>query len=85
MKIHIGFDLLESKPLVSYDLMSNRGNGYLIGAYLLEENVLVFIRDDLPALLEHVDLATRQRLWIQLDGGTTLLFCSQLFERPIQR
>ncbi|XP_036145999.1 uncharacterized protein LOC118646659 [Monomorium pharaonis] len=49
-------------------------NGYLIGPYFFDgnvngENFLAFLRDDLPQLLENVDLQTRQRLWIQLDGA----------------
>jgi len=49
-------------------------NGYLIGSYLFEENMnrinfLELLRDILPELLENVDLATRRRMWIQLDGA----------------
>jgi len=49
-------------------------NGYLIGPYFFEENVngqnfLQFLRDDLPVLLEDVDLFTRERMWLQLDGA----------------
>lgn len=49
-------------------------NGYLVGPYFFEENVngtnfLSLLRDDLPALLENVDLVTRQRMWFQLDGA----------------
>lgn len=49
-------------------------NGYLIGPYFFNENVdgfnfLELLRDHLPALLEDVDLDTRQRMWIQLDGA----------------
>lgn len=49
-------------------------NGYLIGPYFFEENVnrqnfLSLLRDILPQLLENVDLATRLRMWIQLDGA----------------
>ena len=49
-------------------------NGYLIGPYFLEGNVdrhthLELLRDHLPGLLENVDLATRQRMWLQQDGA----------------
>lgn len=49
-------------------------NGYLIGPYFFEENVngenfLALLRDELPVLLEEVDLYTRLRMWIQLDGA----------------
>ncbi|OXU17725.1 hypothetical protein TSAR_000769 [Trichomalopsis sarcophagae] len=49
-------------------------NGYLIGPYFFAENVngvnfLKLLRDILPELLENVDLATRLRMWIQLDGA----------------
>lgn len=49
-------------------------NGYLIGPYFLEENMnrhvfLELLRDHLPVLLEEVDLETRRRMWIQLDGA----------------
>jgi len=47
-------------------------HGYLIGPYFFEENVnrvnfLELLRDILPELLENVDLATRRKMWIQLD------------------
>lgn len=32
-------------------------------------NFLEMLRDHLPLLLEDVDLATRQRMWVQLDGA----------------
>ncbi|CAL1678200.1 unnamed protein product [Lasius platythorax] len=49
-------------------------NGYLIGPYFFDgnvngENFLEFLRNHLPQLLEDVDLHTRQRMWIQLDGA----------------
>jgi len=49
-------------------------NSYLIGLYFFEENVngenfLALLRDKFPALLEKVDLCTRLRMWIQLDGA----------------
>ncbi|OXU16263.1 hypothetical protein TSAR_012619, partial [Trichomalopsis sarcophagae] len=49
-------------------------NGYLIGPYFFEENVngvnfLRLLREILPELLENVDLTTRLRMWIQLDGA----------------
>ena len=49
-------------------------NGYLIGSYFFDVNVcrhayLEFLRDHLPGLLENVDLATRQRMWLQQDGA----------------
>lgn len=48
-------------------------NGYLIGPYIFDGNVngqnfSAFLRNELPGLLEDVDLYTRQRMWIQLDG-----------------
>ena len=48
-------------------------NGYLIGPYFFDGNVdrhtyLELLRDHLPKLLENVDLATRQRMWLQEDG-----------------
>lgn len=48
-------------------------NGYLIGPYFFNDNVnggnfLALLRNHLPQLLEDVDLHTRQRMWIQLDG-----------------
>lgn len=49
-------------------------NGYLIGPYFFEENVnrltyLQLIREQLPELMEDVDLETRRRLWLQQDGA----------------
>ena len=50
-------------------------NGYLIiGPYFFEENVyrhsyLQLLRGHLPGLLENVDLATRQRMWLQQDDA----------------
>ncbi|XP_058805440.1 uncharacterized protein LOC131672314 [Phymastichus coffea] len=49
-------------------------NGYLIGPYFFDQNVdrhsyLALIRDHLPGLLENVDLAMRQRMWLQQDGA----------------
>lgn len=49
-------------------------NGHLIGPFFFEENVngnaiLELLRDHLPLLLEDVDLETRRRMWIQLDGA----------------
>ena len=49
-------------------------NGYLIGPYFFEENVngqnfLEMLRDHFPGLLENLDLDTRQRMWLQLDGA----------------
>ncbi|XP_031777035.1 uncharacterized protein LOC116415815 [Nasonia vitripennis] len=49
-------------------------NGYVIGPYFFNGNVnqhnfLEFLRDHLPGLLEEVDLETRQRIWVQLDGA----------------
>jgi len=49
-------------------------NSYLVGPYFFEQNVngqnfLELLRDHLPNLLEDVDLQTRQRMWIQLDGA----------------
>jgi len=50
-------------------------NGYLIGPYFFDGNVnqhnfLELLRDHLTGLLEDVDLETRRRMWIQLDGAT---------------
>jgi len=49
-------------------------NSFLIGPYFFEGNVnsanfLELLRDHLPPLLEDVDLYTRQRMWIQIDGA----------------
>lgn len=49
-------------------------NGYLIGPYFFDGNVdglncLQLLRDHLPELLEEVDLNTRSRMWLQLDGA----------------
>jgi len=49
-------------------------NGYLIGPYFFEKNMnrvnfLELLRDILPELLKNVDLTTRRRIWIQLDGA----------------
>ena len=49
-------------------------NSYLIGPYFFYGNVdkhtcLEFLRDYLPGLLENVDLATRQRMWLQQDDA----------------
>lgn len=49
-------------------------HGYLIGPYFFNDTVtglsfLELLRDDLPELLQDVDLATRRRMWIQLDGA----------------
>lgn len=49
-------------------------NGYLCGPYFFEGNVtgnsfLELVRDHLHELLEDVDLATRERMWFQLDGA----------------
>lgn len=50
-------------------------NGHLIGPYFFQRNVdrnsyLELLRDHLPVLLENVELATRQRLWLQQDGAS---------------
>ena len=49
-------------------------NGYLIGPNIFEANVkqhtyLTTIRDELPGLIEDVDLETRRRMWLQQDGA----------------
>ena len=49
-------------------------NGYLIGPYFFDQNVnqnsyLALLRDQLPELLEDVDLETRRRMWFQQDGA----------------
>lgn len=49
-------------------------NGNLIGPYFFDENVnshnyLQFLINDLPKLLENVDLHTRVRMWFQQDGA----------------
>ena len=49
-------------------------NGYLIGPYFFDGNVdrhtyLELLRDHLPGLLENVDSAARQRMWLQQDGA----------------
>jgi len=49
-------------------------NGYLIGPYFFEdtvngENILQLLRDELPDLLDDVDLRTRLDMWVQLDGA----------------
>lgn len=49
-------------------------NGYLIGPYFFDGNVngaayLHFLQNELPRLLEDVDLETRRRLWLQHDGA----------------
>lgn len=49
-------------------------NGHFIGPYFFEENVnqhtyLRLIRDELPGLMEDVDLQTRRRMWFQQDGA----------------
>jgi len=49
-------------------------NGYFIGPYFFERNVdrdsyLELLRDRLPELLEDVDLATRQRMWLQQNAA----------------
>jgi len=49
-------------------------NGYLIGPYCFDntvngESYLRLLRDDLPFLLENVDLHTRMRMWFQQDGA----------------
>ena len=51
-----------------------RVNSYLIGPYLFDRNIdrhtyLELLRDYLPGLLENVNLATRQRMWLQQDGA----------------
>lgn len=48
-------------------------NGYLVGPYFFDRNVgrhsyLQLLRDELPILLENVDLFTRARIW-QQDGA----------------
>lgn len=50
-------------------------NGYLIGPYFFNGNVnghnfLELFRDHLPSLIEDVDLETRRRMWVQLDGAS---------------
>ena len=47
-------------------------NGYLVVPYFFDGNVdrhiyLELLRDHLPGLLENVDLAARQRMWLQQD------------------
>lgn len=49
-------------------------NGHLVGPFFFEGNVtgqsfLEMLENRLPTLLEDVDLATRQRMWFQLDGA----------------
>lgn len=49
-------------------------NGYLVGPYFFDTNVnshtfLELLSEHFPTLLENVDLETRQRMWIQLDGA----------------
>jgi hypothetical protein len=49
-------------------------NGNLIGPYFFDENVngnnyLHFLQQRLPALLEDIDLDTRQRMFFQQDGA----------------
>ena len=49
-------------------------NGYLIGPYFFDGNVdrhtcLELLRDHLPGLLENVDSAARQRMWLQQVGA----------------
>ena len=47
-------------------------NGYLIGPYFFDvdrNTCLELLRDHLSRLLENVDLATRQRMWLQHDGS----------------
>lgn len=64
-------------------------NGYLIGPYFFEGNVdgptyLHLIRDELPVMLEEVDLNTRNRLWLQQDGASphwTIIVRNYLNER----
>lgn len=64
-------------------------NGYLIGPYFFEENVnsnnfLAFLRNELPVLLMNVDLDTRARMWVQLDGAPPHNYnpvCAHLNER----
>ena len=48
-------------------------NGYLIGPSFFDGNVdrhtySELLRDHLPGLLENVDLAVRQRMWLKQDG-----------------
>ena len=48
--------------------------GYLIGPYFFDGNVdrhtcLELLRDHLPGLLENVDSAARQRMWLQQVGA----------------
>ncbi|OXU18325.1 hypothetical protein TSAR_009497 [Trichomalopsis sarcophagae] len=49
-------------------------NGNLMGPYFFEGNVnsesyLNLIENELPILLEHVDMNTRYRMWLQQDGA----------------
>lgn len=49
-------------------------NGFLIGPYFFDGNVnsaryLHLLTNELPILLEEVDLQTRQRMWLQQDGA----------------
>lgn len=58
----------------SLDVWCGILNGHLIGPYFFNGNVDIFnflelLRDHLPELLEDVDLNTRLRMWIQLDGA----------------
>jgi len=53
-------------------------NGNLIGSYFFDENVngnnyLYFLQQRLPALLEDIDLDTRQRMFFQQDSASALL------------
>jgi len=50
-------------------------NDYFIGPYFFERNVdkdsyLELLRDQLPELSEDVDLATRQKIWLQQDAAS---------------
>ncbi|XP_031781661.1 uncharacterized protein LOC116416667 [Nasonia vitripennis] len=49
-------------------------NGYLIGPYFFDGNVnrdryLHFLTNELPNLLEDVNIQTRMRMWLQHDGA----------------
>ncbi|EFN79526.1 hypothetical protein EAI_07953, partial [Harpegnathos saltator] len=42
---------------------------YIFGGNVNGLNFLVFLKNDLPGLLEDVDLYTRLRMWIELNGA----------------
>jgi len=58
----------------SFNVWCGLVNGYVVGPHFFDGHLTAnrynnFLQNELPVLLENVDLHTRQRLWFQQDGA----------------